>query len=764
MGALLSASEAPSFHDLFDMGALARRAAPDGATLTAEELVALARFLRLCRNVRAALANPERGPRLADLAAAIVPKPELLRDLESTFDVDGVMRDDASAELLRLRRKLSDLDRRIRRTLEQMITRRDVQESLSEPLVTVREDRLVLPVRVERRGAVPGVVRGRSSSGQTFFVEPQATVKMGDEMREVIEDERREVLAILRALSATVRPELPDLELSAERLTELDVVKARARLGALYQGTEPKLDEPNVVFDIREGRHPLLDPRLRPLLSDAGLAASTVAEVVPVTVSLSRPSDTLIITGPNTGGKTATLKLIGLCHLMAQSGLLVPAGEGTCVSVYRTVHADIGDEQSLAQSLSTFSSHVARIARFFDALDLPALVLLDELGAGTDPREGEALGLAILQELSARGAHVVASTHYGAIKSYALATPTVLSVAMEWNEVTLSPTYRLSHGATGASHALPIARRLAMAGAVLRRAEDALERGRTQEMRRIEELTQRLSEAERERERLVADREEVRRTLAKVQARAESLARDRERLATEAREVQVQARKKVRGVVSFVESEAAKLLQQAASLGPAELRRRRKKLMAEAMDGIAEALPAGVGEPADLDETEGEAETGGGLAPAVGVRAKVRSLGVTGTILEVGSRGTDGQIRLDVNGKRMWVPVADLVTVSLPQKRATYTFTPAPSVDEPALIQELSLLGLRVDEALEATDRYLDRALTHGMPSVRLIHGFGTGRLRSAVKQFLEHHPNVQSFREGRDGEGGGGATVVTLR
>ncbi|MFN7975346.1 MAG: Smr/MutS family protein [Acidobacteriota bacterium] len=483
-----------------------------------------------------------------------------------------------------------------------------------------------------------------------------------------------------------------------------------------------------------------------------------------MSITLPAGRRTLVITGPNTGGKTATLKMVGLFHLMAQAGFLVPAEEGSGLRVFGAILADIGDEQSLTQSLSTFSSHVARIAGFFEDLAPPALVVLDELGAGTDPREGEALGLALLQELDHRGVNVVASTHYGGIKAYALGAPSVLSVAMEWDEETLRPTYRLVAGASGSSHALPIARRLAIPPEVLERADRILAGSETEETRTVAELTRELAAAREERDALRTERGRLDGELRAAREMSSQIRERKSRLSEERTQILAETRRRVRGIVAFVEEQSSKLLAEASRLSASELRQRRKAILAGALDALEK--PATIPDAVDDDEQPPpeRAPPAKPVEPAVGVAARLRQLGVEGTITAMDGRG---RLQVDVKGKRMWVGRAEvelLAPTAPPAPSSSYTLRAAQDGDVPPIAQELSLLGFRVEEAIEATDRYLDQAVMAGLPSIRIVHGFGTGRLRAAIQDYLRKHPHVKATRPGGDGEGGGGATVVTLR
>ncbi len=676
---------------------------------------------------------------LALLADGLVPCKTLARRLADSIDEEGTVKDKASGALGAVRRRLLSQRAAIRKTVNGMAESRALKDVLAEPIVATRDNRLVLPVRAGQRPRVRGILRGRSSSGQMVYIEPLEAVRMGDRIPELEHEEREEVRRILRLLSEAVRERLQSICENGRILTELDACKAAGRLARLYDGVVPDLSSGERLSEIRGGRHPLLCKAVRPLLPRLGLPCREGSEVVPVSVRIPADRQGIVITGPNTGGKTATLKLIGLLHAMAQSGFLVPAAAGTVLMVYDSILADIGDDQSLAENLSTFSAHLSRLARFFRDLRLPALLLVDELGAGTDPKEGEALGVAIIEEFLDRGAHLAASTHLGGLKSHALSSPRLQCVAMGWDEKTLQPTFELLRGAAGSSHALAIARRMDLPPAVLDRATRLLAASRTDREKIEQDLAGEFLRVETERDMALSERREIESLRQELRVRQERLL---------GREAEVG--KEVGEFKRKIEAEVRATLR--------ELRRTKSR---RELDRGGEAALASVQKmfaghrreipPASLVEP-----------PAVGDSVRLLAFGKEGIVeaVESGGSGTTVTVRVgDLAVK------ARLGEIAKGQPVAPRTRRPAvrrPIAELPS--QELLLIGMRVEEALIETDTYLDRALNAGADTVRIVHGFGTGRLRRALQDHLRSHPLVRDFRAGDRGEGGGGATVVRLR
>lgn len=662
-------------------------------------------------------------------AQGLVDLPELAKDLQRAVDRDGNVLDTASAELRSIRRRLETAQSRLRERLDSMVKSSTIQKYLQEPLVTQRNGRYCLPVKNECRGQVPGVVHDQSASGATLFIEPMAAVETSNEITRLERQEQAEVERILRELSAEVGSHSDALALALESAGEIDFALAKAKLALAMDGAGPEIREDNRL-EIIGGRHPLLPAK----------------EVVPTTITLGGEYSALIITGPNTGGKTVTLKTVGLFSLMAQCGLWIPAEMGSCLPVYSNVFADIGDEQSIEQSLSTFSSHMTNIINILAEADSRALVLLDELGAGTDPAEGAALATALLDKLKQMEISVVATTHYSELKAYAWTEPGVQNASVEFDVETLRPTYRLMIGTPGKSNAFEIALRLGLSSEVVDRARKLLH----SDTRRTEDLLAALEakrlEAERDLARAREERvkaEEVRRS---YQQRLEKLEQQQEKLVE-------QARQKSNEVLRKAKLQAEEML--------AELRK--AKTESVNVDDLARKTREKLKPVAGTRETrasDGEAPNISALKP--GQDVKVLSLGKTGALVSI-SPPEDVIVQIGI--MKVTVKVADIRLVSVSKKSETtgagrsFAKTSAGGISP-----EIDVRGKLVDEASIEIDKYLDSAMLSNLEQVHIIHGKGTGALGRGLQDYLRTHGAVASFRYGGAGEGGSGVTVVQIK
>ena len=733
----------PPLDGLSDPRPILDRAHADGSVLDGPELLALlplldaaprlAAYARAIRPVAPRLAaSADRLPRLADLR-------ELLR---KALDDDGALTDRASARLGSVRRELRERRRRLVADLERLL-QAEGDRVFADRFVTVRHGRYVLPVRAEARGRLRGIVHDRSQSGQTLFVEPEAMVETNNDLVALERDEQQETARILAELTEAVRARRDELAALVETLGALDWVFARAHLADRMEATRPALDRQGRV-DLKAARHPLLlAQRWR----------DPAREVVPVDLELAPDRPLLLITGPNAGGKTIALKTLALLSLMTQAGCHVPAAEGSRVPVFARIFAVIGDDQSVAENLSTFSAFIKQIREVLDEADAHSLVLLDELGAGTDPDEGAALARAILESLAERGALVVATTHLEPLRAFAAVEPRARNASVEFDAATLAPTFRLVYDRPGQSWALAIAARLGLASALILSAEGH----RTAEARRLGELLAQLdarnrSEAERTRE---LERRETE-TVARLAA-----ARDAERRAGE----------QARAVLERAKAEAAALLtdiRRAVSSEWERLKRadRSRPALQESrrrlQDAAARVLPA----VPDLAPTDSPLTPG---APVVAAH-----LGLKGELLEI--HGETATVR--AGSVTVRVPVAALRRSETPvagdhrgnhweaDRRTPEALRRRPDGkhEERGIAAELMLLGKTTDEARDLVEQYLDDAFMAGLPSVRLVHGKGTGALRKTVRTLLSSHPLVESFRDGEPSEGGAGATVAALK
>ena len=743
--------------------ASAVEAAERGEVLEPEPLADVARSLEAMGRLRSFLARQaEEAPALASLAESLASAPALVTAIDRAVDPRGALRDDASPELVRLQRRRSSVSASIEHRLDSLRRDPNVGSALSDDFFTVRDDRYVLPVRSDRRGQVGGILHGRSGSGQSLFVEPSAIVDLNNDLRAVGIEIDEEIQRILRELSAAVAREAAALRRSLDAHRALDLAVARARLAKDLKAVRPEITADG-AFDLPALGHPQLL-----------LRAKEEGEVVRNDLVLEPPVLGLVISGPNTGGKTVLLKALGLACLMLKAGLPVASGPGARLPLLRDVFADIGDEQSIALSLSTFSGHVANLMDVLAGCDEAgpggALVLMDELMAGTDPAEGAALARALLERLVARRIACVVTTHYGELKTLAADDERYLNAGMEFDHETLRPSYRMRAGVPGASAALSVAERLGFPGALVERARSLVGTERVDAERLIRDLEEARLEADALRAQAAAEKAEAERLRDSAEARLDKL-RDRdERFVREERRAFEQKVRELR-------EEAARLtreLQQAPSLkGAEEAIRRLDELREQGRRTASSAIgpaPGGEDEPLPLDS----------LAP--GLRVRSVSLGKEGRVTEEPDHR--GRVRVAFGAFSVQLPSADLRPAkagggSAPgsaRKRRPPEPEPAPRAPEghegteavPFTPQSdrntLDLRGRRVEEALAELPGFLDRAGAAGVPCVVIIHGHGTGALRRALREALPQEPRIQAFRPGSRGEGGDGATVARLR
>jgi DNA mismatch repair protein MutS2 len=703
------------------------------ATLTPEQLLdvlATARssaYLgRLMRRLDESL------PLLGALARDLPERPQLEARIAESIGEDGAVLDSASPALRRIRIELRTAQQRLQDRLGTLVN--EYRGALQEGLITQRAGRYVLPVRAEARSQVRGIVHDQSSSGATLFVEPLVIVEMNNRIRELEAEERHEVERILRELSEAVAADAPSLTLAVELLAEFDLHLAKARYASLIRAGVPRITDDGTLR-LRQARHPLL-----------------TGKVVPLDFWLNRETWMVVITGPNTGGKTVALKTVGLLCLMAQAGMHIPAEDGSELPVYENIFADIGDEQSIEQSLSTFSSHLSRIVEILREATPRSLVLLDELGAGTDPTEGSALARAILTHLLEAHIATVATTHYSELKVFAHDRPGVTNASVEFDVETLSPTYHLSIGLPGRSNALAIAARLGLSEDIIQRAREYVGSAGVEMENLLEGLQSERAAAADERFRLSMERAEAEYQRREAQRQREEIEAERTRILNDARS---QARREVEAV----QAELARLRKQArnpslSEEGLVDLRQRARRL-----DERTAPAQAPARRPAATPEDEREE---GVLA--AGDTVYVRTLGQRGELLS--TPDAEGEAEVQVGSLKLRVNASDLDRLSKRQARSNEPppriATPARSPEEAPELQ-LDLRGWRVEDALEEVETYLDNAALAGLSFVRLLHGKGTGALRQAIRQRLARNPLVQSFASAAPNDGGDGVTIVTL-
>jgi DNA mismatch repair protein MutS2 len=715
-----------------DLDPLVTRAAA-GASLEEAELLDVAQTLEVARRLQGYLrARSSRAPRLADLGDLLAVHQDLEADIGRAIDERAQIRDGASPDLKRIRDETRSADRRLRESMDKVVRDPVLSRYLQDAIVTSRSQRYVVPVKAEHRAQFPGIVHDASASGATLFMEPLAVVPLGNQRRELEAAEREEIARILRWLSGRVGEAAGNIRRNGELIAMLDLAAAKAALSARLAATEPAVEDgAGTGFQMVR----LEDARHAVLVLLRGRDA-----VVPLDVTLGGESRTLVVTGPNTGGKTIVLKTIGLCAVMAQSGLHIPAREGSALPVFARVHADIGDEQSVAQNLSTFSSHLSAIVRMFRDLETPALVLLDEVGAGTDPAEGVALARAIIETLHERGAYTVVTTHYNELKMLASMVPGIENASVEFNPETLQPTFRLRVGVPGRSNALIIAERLGLDPAIVGSARAHLAPEQVAIEQVLDDLTRDRQAAERDRAEAAVARQSAQVEAARLAAEVERLRSERRRLLADAR----------RASEAIVEETRRRLDAAMAEVKSSRTEASVRQARATLQSAIADLPAADVAPPV----LEGEPVTD----VRVGMSVIVAALGKVGVVR--GEPDAKDEVEVEVGPLRTRVPRAVLRLAPEPQRRAE------DRVDVPVMPgvpTSLSVRGQTVDEALLVVDRYLDDAVRARMPQVTIIHGKGTGALRRALHDFLRGHPHVQQYRIGVRGEGDTGATVVTL-
>jgi DNA mismatch repair protein MutS2 len=664
----------------------------------------------------------------------------------------GELSDDASPRLAEIRRGLARLRVKLQSVMESFLRGKEADRLLQDKLVTTRNDRYVLLLKAEHRGDVPGIIHGSSGSGASVFVEPMPAVELNNDIVSLGDDEREEMARILLELTGRVAARAADLDHAAAVLGDLDAAQATALLARDMGAQAPEIVD-GLELELRGARHPLLMPALTERL---GMPRRSSRAPVPVTLRVGFGSPVLVISGPNTGGKTVALKTVGLLALMAQCGLHIPAGPGSVLPVFRRVYADIGDEQSIAADLSTFSAHLATIVEMTRDLSAPSLVLLDEVGAGTDPTEGGALGVAIVDYFRAHGAMVMATTHHGLLKAYAQSTPGVGCASFGYDPKTYEPTYRLHLGKPGRSLALEMAERLGLAASVVKDARGRLDDKEAQAEALLKKLEDDQALLRREADRVAADRAALREEQERLRAEdREIAARKRTELETFSRDLRRRGEEAARKAADAIHEAVLKVEGSRKSAAAAAGKARTTAV--GAIRAAQEEALADVGLPPEPEAA---------AAPvAVGARVKVRSLGVVGEVMALSG---EGEAEIAVSGKRLKVPRAELVAVA-----GAGTGRPAPprpggsvvrAKSPGAVASEINLVGLTVDEALPRVDKLLDDAFLAERKQVRVVHGFGAGRLRQAVAGLLEGHPHVAAFRLGGTGEGGGGVTVVELK
>ena len=727
----------PVFGDVTDVSASLERA-DRGGSLQPKELLRIAGVLRCARNIKGYVSEDDKATVLDPLFNALTPNKYLEDKIFGAILSEEEIADNASPALADIRRHMRIQAGKIRDSLQKVISSPAYSKYLREPIITIRQGRYVVPVKSECKNEVPGLVHDVSATGSTYFVEPMSAVNANNALRELEIKEKKEIERILAELSSDAAAHREDIVMDYEMLVRLDVIFAKAKLGYRMRAWAPVMNDKGKI-ELRNARHPLIDPK----------------KVVPVSVRLGTDFDTMIITGPNTGGKTVTLKTVGLLTLMAECGLHIPAGDGSCLSTFDGILADIGDEQSIAQSLSTFSSHMRTIVDVVAQCDDRTLVLFDELGAGTDPAEGAALAMAIIEFCRKMGSRVVATTHYAELKLYAMRTKGVINASCEFDVETLQPTYKLLIGIPGKSNAFAISRKLGLSEDILKEADDLV--GKSD--KDFEDV---LSQLEQQRQQMEAARieaERLRMETAKIKQQSEEY---HEQLRREKEKAMEAARKEARGIIE--EARAA------ANLASEELKALRKQLQDSAdATGINQRqadIRRNLNEVEDkLRTTQPKAErptpTRGIL---VGDTVELLKLGTKASVIAINK---DGTYQLQAGILKMNARADEIYLLEHENPYKAKGGRPAHSGREmkmTATPSEVDLRGMDSVEAICVLERYLDEAMRGNLSSVRIIHGKGTGTLRAAVHQSLKKNKYIKKYRLGQYGEGEDGVTIAEFR
>ncbi|WP_078545215.1 endonuclease MutS2 [Litchfieldia alkalitelluris] len=670
-------------------------------------------------------------PILDEFASQITPMFEVEQKIKHCIDDNGEVLDGASEKLRSIRQSLRTSESRIREKLENMIRSSSAQKTLSDAIITIRNDRYVLPVKQEYRGTYGGIVHDQSSSGATLFIEPQVVVDLNNQLSEARVKEKMEIERILHELSVFVAGYGQELLDNVSIMAELDFMFAKAGYAHKIKASKPKMNN-NGYIKIEKARHPLIDP----------------SEVVPNNIEIGKEYKSIVITGPNTGGKTVTLKTIGLFTLMAQSGLQIPALDGSEMAVFKHVYADIGDEQSIEQSLSTFSSHMVNIVDIINHVDHESLVLFDELGAGTDPGEGAALAMSILDEVYNRGAIVIATTHYPELKAYGYNREGVINASVEFDVETLSPTYKLLIGVPGRSNAFEISKRLGLLDRVIKSARSHV----STEDNTVEKMIASLEKSRKDAEEEVLEAENIRKVAEELhrelQAQILEFNQQRDKLYEK-------AEKKAAETIEKASSEAEDIIRDLRKMQLNQRAQVKEHELIDARKRLEKAVPTLEKSQKTTNQQKQEKRSF-----QAGDEVKVISFNQKGHLIEkVGNN--EWQVQMGI--MKMKVKEKDFEFISAPKVVETKPLATIKGRDYHVNL-ELDLRGERFEDAISRVDKYIDDAVLAGYPRVSIIHGKGTGALRQGVQEYLKNHRSVKSARYGEAGEGGTGVTVVELR
>ena len=737
-----------SFSGVYPIGEALKRLSV-GASLSILELLDIAKLLKVAETAKQYGVQTKdkdedgvstRKDSLTGYFESLMPLEHLAREINRCILSEDEIADDASSALKDIRRQMKVVNNKVHAALNDIVTKQSNQNMLQDSIVTLRNGRYCIPVKSEYKGQFPGMVHDQSATGSTFFVEPMAVVNLNNEWKELAADERMEIERILVSLSEQVAGYSESIQMNVELLTRLDFIFAKAKYAKSYNGTQPDMNDKGII-EIKQGRHPLLDPK----------------KVVPVDIRLGNDFSMLIITGPNTGGKTVSLKTLGLFTLMGQSGLHIPAFQGTKLSVFRDVFADIGDEQSIEQSLSTFSSHMTNIVYIMKHATRDTLVLFDELGGGTDPVEGSALAIAILKNLHENEIRCMATTHYSELKTFAMTTPGLENACCEFDVESLSPTYHLLIGIPGKSNAFAIATKLGLTKDVIEDAMTQVDHDTIDMETLLADLEKSKRQIEEERAEITANKEEIRKLKERLASKNEHIEQRKQDILRNARE------------------EAKEILEDAKAFADASIRRynnwekkpqtANNKDMENERGNIREKIKAVDGKL--QKQTTNRKSKSRAEDFHLGDSVHVISMNLTGIVRSLPD--AKNMITVQMGILQSTIPISDVEIIKeeapktksqMKQRAGQY----GASMNKSRTIKpEINLLGMTVDEAIMELDKYLDDACLSHLNQVRVVHGKGTGALRKGVHEYLKKQKYVKSFRLGEFGEGDAGVTIVEL-
>ncbi len=731
----------PPFGGIHDIRSLIKKASL-GMAIEIHALLDILNTMYAMRNLKKFFKELEQdSPKFKQWAKSIEILGQLEREIDNIVDEHGSMRDSASVELMRIRREIKSSQRRIKTSLDNILKNADYQKYFQDNIITIRDDRYVIPIKQEYRQYFPGVVHDQSSSGSTLFIEPMAIVDLNNDIKQLAIDEKREVERILKAISEKIGRNAEILLTNCEIMAHLDFTFAKAKLAQKMHAVKPEINNEGII-DLFKARHPLLD-------------AKKVGSVVPIDIKLGEGYRTLLITGPNTGGKTVSMKTLGLLVLMTQAGCFIPVLSGSKISVYHELYADIGDEQSIEQSLSTFSAHMSNLVRILNNIESDDLLLMDEVGSGTDPEEGAALAMAILERLMQIGACVVATTHYNELKTFAYATEGIENASVEFDLKSLRPTYRLLIGTPGASNAFAISKRLGLSDTLIIRAKQLIRADHAQ----FENVLNTL-----ESEKLMY--EEKNADIAERQQRIEKLEKQlsdmKQEMARKKEHTLKKTKEQCAALLRRTRRESEEIIKELKAQFSDQGSKKRQETIDSMRHKLANRLDK-VNQPGDDPNKPGEAVDIKTIA--VGDIVYVNKLRQKGTITDISGK----ELTLQLGSLKMNVKAKDCSFVSRAVKeKNTISSKKAGNFNMIAKVSqvrpEVDIRGLMVDEAIEVVSKYLDDAVIAGLSRVLIIHGKGTGALRKGIQEYLRNHRNVLSYTLGDMDEGGSGVTAVKLK